>query len=441
MAEAARAWLDTLDAEQRAIGQGAVPADDPSDNERRRWFYTPTDHGGLTIHQQRPAQQRAAMRLVSTGLSPAAYVTVATIMGLENVLDYIEGFVARFDRERGRDPGLYYLRVFGDPGNEGLWGWRFGGHHVSLNNLVVDGVLVATTPCFLGANPATSPLLGGAVNRPLARVEDLGRDLVRSLRPDLAARAILLPKAPSDFVTANRTDVTDGDRVIPLAGIYRDERFPDPVEQAKLQALSDVIEEVAELSEADHEAVAYSIEPKGVPAAEFDAEQREMLRALLGYLPRSGTGRGVPAAPLRRRVGPRRRALRLGGTDCPGRAALLPAAGSPAPDRVGQHPEQRQPCSLGVARSHLGLRSRCARPPPRGASCLMISRTASVDSIASAGLQRGGGGGCGIRTCEGASTQPAFQVGCCTVHHGSRSPQMSAVPGPDPPLTGKNEGS
>ncbi len=203
MAEAARTWLDTLDAEQLSIGQGVVPGDDVTDNERRRWFYTPTDHGGLTIHQQRPTQQRAAMRLVSTGLSPAAYVTVASIMGLENVLDYIEGFVVRFDRERGRDPGLYYLRVFGEPGNQGVWGWRFGGHHVSLNNLVVDGVLVATTPCFLGADPATSPLLGGAVNRPLARVEDLGRDLVRSLRPELAARAILLPRAPSDFVTAN----------------------------------------------------------------------------------------------------------------------------------------------------------------------------------------------------------------------------------------------
>ena len=297
MAEAARAWLDTLDGEQRRFGQGAAPADDPSDNERRRWFYTPTDHGGLTVHQQRPAQQRAAMRLVSTGLSPAAYVTVATIMGLENVLDYIEGFVVRFDRERGRDPGLYYLRVFGEPGGNELWGWRFGGHHVSLNNLVMDGVLVATTPCFLGADPARSPLLGGAVNRPLARVEDLGRDLVRSLRAEHAARAILLPRAPSDFVTANRTLVTDGDRVIPLAGIWRDERFPDPVEQAKLQKISDAIDEAAGLNESDHEAVAYTTTPKGVPASELDAEQREMLRALLGtYLDRAPTG----VSPLHR---------------------------------------------------------------------------------------------------------------------------------------------
>jgi hypothetical protein len=42
-------------------------------------------------------------------------------MGLENVLDYIEGFKASFGRERGRDPGQYYLRVFGEPGDEGLW--------------------------------------------------------------------------------------------------------------------------------------------------------------------------------------------------------------------------------------------------------------------------------------------------------------------------------
>jgi hypothetical protein len=291
MAEAAYGWIDGLTVEQRRIAQGAGPADDPSDNERRRWFYTPTDHGGLTIHQQRPVQQRAAMRLVSTGLSTAAYVTVATIMGLENVLDYTEGFVVKFDRERGRDPGLYYLRVFGEPGGDGMWGWRFGGHHVSLNNLVVDGELLSTTPCFLGADPAVSPLLGGIVNRPLARVEDIGRELVRSLSADLAAQAILLPTAPSDLVTANRTVVTDGDRLIPLAGVWRDEQFPDPVEQAKLQKLSDAIDLAAGMTPADHEAVAYSTRPKGVPATELDSDQRGLLRGLIStYLDRAPAG-------------------------------------------------------------------------------------------------------------------------------------------------------
>ena len=297
LAEAAGGGLSGLDPDQRAVAVGAVPADEATDAERRRWFYTPTDHGGLTVHAQRPAQQRAAMRLVATGLSAAGYVTVATTMGLENVLDHAEGFVTRFDRERGRDPGLYYLRVFGEPGGAAPWGWRFGGHHVSLNNLVVDGALVATTPCFMGADPAVSPLLGGALNRPLARVEDLARDLVRSMTPDLATRAVLLPRAPSDFVTANRTSVAEGDRVIPLAGIWRDERFPDAVEQAKLQALSDAIDANTGYADADHAAVEYTATPRGVPGAALDPGQREMLRALLGtYLDR------VPAevSPLHR---------------------------------------------------------------------------------------------------------------------------------------------
>ncbi len=281
MADAAHAWLDSLDPGQRRIATGAAPAGDDSDAERRRWFYTPTDHGGLTLHEQLPPQQRNAMRLVASGLSTAGYVTVATTMGLENVLDQVEGFTVLFDRDRGRDPGRYYLRVFGEAGGPQPWGWRFGGHHVSLNNLVVDGMLVATTPCFMGADPASSPLLGGAVNRPLARVEDLARDLVRSLSPELAARAVLLPKAPPDFVTANRTTVSEGDRVIPLTGIWRDERFSNAVEQDKLQALSDKIDEVAGFDHDDHRAVEYTSAPKGVAGAELDTGQREVLRLLL----------------------------------------------------------------------------------------------------------------------------------------------------------------
>jgi hypothetical protein len=248
MAEAAAAWLGMLDEERRGVATGPTPSGDAgSDGERRRWFYTPTDHGGLTLHQQRPAQQRAAMRLVASGLSTAGYVTVATVIGLENVLDHVEGWTRTSGRERGRDPGLYYLRVFGEPGGPGPWGWRFGGHHVSLNNLVVHGAVVATTPCFLGANPATSPLLGRAVLRPLAGPEDVARDLVRSLDPELSARAVLPTRAPADLVTGNRVRV--------------------------------------------EEAAGYTADSTGVPAAALDAGQREMLRVLLeAYLGRVPSG-------------------------------------------------------------------------------------------------------------------------------------------------------
>ncbi len=287
MADAAGAWLDGLDDAQRSVAVGAAPGRPEShDTERQRWFYTPTDHGGLTVHEQRPAQQRRAMALLATGLSPAAYTTVATVMGLENVLDRTEGFTTRFDRERGRDPGLYYLRVFGDPAGTAPWAWRFGGHHVSVNMLVVDGRVAACTPLFLGADPATSPLLGGAQLRPLGAVEDLARELVRSLDADLARTAVLLPKAPGDIVGANRTRVSPGDRTIPLAGIWR-APFSNPDEQAKLQSMSDRIDENAGLDDADHAAIALAEQPRGVPASALDKGQRGVLRALLGtYLDR-----------------------------------------------------------------------------------------------------------------------------------------------------------
>jgi hypothetical protein len=286
MTAAARAWLDTLTGEQRAAAVGVGPdADAGRDADRRRWFYTPTDHGGLTLHAQHPAQQRLAMALLATGTSRAAYVTMATIIGLENVLDHTEGFAVMFDRERGRDPGLYYLRVFGDPAGVAPWGWRFGGHHVSVSHLVVDGRVAASTPSFLGANPASAPLMGSLL-RPLAGPENLARELMRSLSAPLAKLALLLSKAPADIIGGNRTTLAEGDRVLSAVDLNRGP-YSDPAQQAALQAASDAQDDLAALSEEDHGVLALTAAPKGVSAADMDEEQRELLRLLLStYLDR-----------------------------------------------------------------------------------------------------------------------------------------------------------
>jgi hypothetical protein len=280
MAEAARTWLDSLDPGQREVAVGPPPgADGESEAERTRWFYTPTDHGGLTFHEQRPAQHRMVMRLVASGLSEAGYTTVATVLGLENVLDHVEGFSVDWGRERTRDPGMYYLRIFGEPGDRGRWGWRFGGHHVSINYLVVDGRIAASTPNFLGADPAAAPLLGGARLRPLEAAEDLARELVRSLDPALTARAVLLPRPPNDVVAGNSTRVED--RVVRRSELWRPGRHvPD---RAAHPATG--------LDEADQRALALTPVPSGVPGGDLDAGQRELLRALLStYLDRVPEG-------------------------------------------------------------------------------------------------------------------------------------------------------
>jgi hypothetical protein len=287
MAAAAADWLEALDPAQRVVATGGAPSPDPeADAERRRWFYTPTDHGGLALGDQGPAQQRLALRLVATGLSAAGYVTVATVIGLDNVLDEVEGWSVDWGRERGRDPGLYYLRVFGGPGGAAPWGWRFGGHHVSLNNLIVGGAVRAVTPCFLGADPAVSPLLGPAPLRPLGGAEDLARELVGSLNPGQAVGAILLDRAPADIVGGNRSRIVDGDQMMYLRELWR-RPFTERGLAERIARMDMDAEQASGYDAADYRRLALTSLPKGLPARDLDAGQRELLRALLAtYLGR-----------------------------------------------------------------------------------------------------------------------------------------------------------
>ena len=291
MADAATAWLAALEPGQRAVATRPGPgAGAEAEAERQRWFYTPTDHGGLPLGAQTSAQQRLAHQLVAAGLSRAGYVTVATIIGLENVLDHTEGWVADWGRDRGRDPELYYLRVFGEPGGPAPWGWRFGGHHISLNNLIVDGRVRAVTPCFLGADPAVSPLLGPEPLRPLAGAEDLARELMRSLGPAEEAAATLHSRAPSDIIGGNRARLGDGDEMIRLRHLWNGD-FTDPDVAETLLKADDRNEDATGYAAADHRRLALTAAPKGLAARDLDDSQRRQLRRLLAcYLGRVPDG-------------------------------------------------------------------------------------------------------------------------------------------------------
>ncbi|WIV52911.1 DUF3500 domain-containing protein [Amycolatopsis nalaikhensis] len=257
MVDAANAWLDSLDDTQRA----AALRPWPSDEERHRWFYTPTDHGGLPLLAMRPAQQSRAMQFVATGLSRAGYVTASTIMGLENILDQVKIWQVDWGRERGRDPQLYWLRVFGEPTLGGPWSWLFGGHHVSVQHLVLDGRVQASSPAFLGADPAESPLLGGHLLRPLGANEDLAREVVRSLDDGQSDRGVISPVAPVDIVGGNRPRIGDGDLVMPLSEVWR-ARFTEPRLRDRVEAMHSGAEEKAGVRPEHREHVRLTTAPK-----------------------------------------------------------------------------------------------------------------------------------------------------------------------------------
>jgi hypothetical protein len=281
MAEAAAMLIESWDQAQRRIGCRPFP----DEAERRLWYYTPTDHGGLPLAAMGPIQHRNVHRLVATGLSTAGYVTVALIIGLDNILDQLEGWSVDFGRARGRDPLLYYITIFGEPGGDGPWGWRFGGHHVSLHYTIIGGEVVASTPNFLGADPADSPLLGPHLHRPLAAAEDLGRELFRSLDGPRRARALVSPVAPTDLIGSNRPRLEVGNRPLPIADIFR-RRFEGRLAELVADMQSN-LEATIGVKQAHLDAMSFSAQPKGIPVEALDPGQTSILRELLGcYLAR-----------------------------------------------------------------------------------------------------------------------------------------------------------
>ncbi len=224
VANAAKAFLAALAPANRA--KASLPF---NSSERLNWHFVPRDRQGVSFKQMSAEERHAAVAFLKFSLSEAGFRKVETILRLEEILFAIEG-------SSFRDPELYYFTVFGEPVERGTWGWRYEGHHVSLNWTVVNGRLLASTPQFLGANPADvldGPRKG---TRALAGEEDLARELVKSLGSAERAEALLIASAPSDILSGSSRD----------AALLEDKGIPYPrLTQAQQGLLLSLIQEHA----------------------------------------------------------------------------------------------------------------------------------------------------------------------------------------------------
>ncbi len=190
MSYAARNFLASLTPEQTA--KAVMPFDA---EERFNWHYIPRPRQGLPLKEMTPTQQHLAHALLSSCLSQSGYQKATTIMSLEEVLKLLE-----HDSGERRDPEKYYFSIFGEPKDTGAWGFRVEGHHLSLNFAIADG-RIASSPTFLGANPAEvreGPRKGLRV---LHAEEDLARALMTALTPEQRTQATVSKTAYKDILT------------------------------------------------------------------------------------------------------------------------------------------------------------------------------------------------------------------------------------------------
>src|SRR6267143_5786230 len=194
MLDATRAFLATLDPAQKS--KAVLPF---NSEERFRWFYTPVSRKGVPLKELNASQQKAALALLRAGLSEKGYTKAETIRKLEDVLRELEQ-----GKGPARDPDLYFFTFFGEPTENGAWGWRYEGHHCSQNWTILNGKPIGSSPQFFGANPAEvrdGPMKG---TRVLSAEEDLGRSLVKSLTAEQRADAVINAAAPDDILTSNQ---------------------------------------------------------------------------------------------------------------------------------------------------------------------------------------------------------------------------------------------
>ena len=193
MTAAADAFLSSLNDQQRAIATFKF-----DDAERLNWHFIPRERKGLPLKDLEGKRLKAAHKLLASSLSEAGYEQALNIMSLEELLYLLEGG-NRETRRAKRDPQKYYISVFGKPGPVGKWGWRFEGHHLSLNYTLEDGKLVSTTPEFFGTNPGSVDAGPGRRIRVLGPEEDIARKILKISSAAAKQKIWIDKKAPGDL--------------------------------------------------------------------------------------------------------------------------------------------------------------------------------------------------------------------------------------------------
>jgi hypothetical protein len=237
MRDAAQALADSVDERRRK--KLVLPFDAQA---RTDWHYTPRRREGLSFADMDVPQREAAHRLLRTGLSAAGHRKVVNIVELELVLKELE-----FAMSLLRDPEKYFVAIWWSPGPQGAergasqtapwggppgshaWGWRFEGHHISLHFTVRGDAAIASTPSFLGANPAEVRKGPKKGTRVLAAEEDEARKLMAMFDEAQRRTAIIDSRSYGDIVTGAQ------DRVSPLDNRGLEVRAMTPPQRSQLR--------------------------------------------------------------------------------------------------------------------------------------------------------------------------------------------------------------
>ncbi len=198
LSEKASTFIETLSEELKSQTVFTL-----ADEERFNMNYVPITRKGTRFHDFNKTQRAAAIDLLKSSLGEEGYRKSKEIMSLEKILRVIENDDndKMPDGRPRRDPLNYHFSIFGNPATDLPWGWRFEGHHLSLNFTSSDHKISSSTPTFFGTNPSVIKITGHKEKEVLKKETSLSFELVNSLSSEQLKKALFADIAPAEIVT------------------------------------------------------------------------------------------------------------------------------------------------------------------------------------------------------------------------------------------------
>lgn len=172
---------------------------------------------GPTLGAFAEAQLGYVKALLQTAMGQAAHEGYDELEELLNIDDYLIAETG----EAGFSSSNFQIAFLGTPSDRGTWELQFGGHHTAVSNTYTDGVLVATTPSFRGAEPFGPVEMNGRVNDPMTQEWE-------------ALRAMLAALSEAELAGAKLAQSYSG----VVVGPQKDDNFPTEKEGLAIAGLS-----------------------------------------------------------------------------------------------------------------------------------------------------------------------------------------------------------
>jgi len=205
MIDAARAFLHSLDRDQRAAVHFDV------DGETwRTWsnIHRNLMRHGLCLAELGDRQRDLAFGVLRAGLGVRAFETARNAMKLNEHLAELTGLPDEFGEF------YYWISIFGKPSADVPWGWQFDGHHCNINCFVVGDQMVLS-PMLLGSEPVLAESGVYKDTTVLREEEAEGWAFMNALTPKQRAKAVIGMDLPFDGYASGFKD----NIVVPYGGL------------------------------------------------------------------------------------------------------------------------------------------------------------------------------------------------------------------------------